>query len=308
MPDRPDRPFDTTLRQLVRADPRAWLALAGWPTMAAVELLDTNVSALRAEVDAAIRVDDPSPWVAHLEFQSSYDPDLPDRVDHYSFLLGREHRVPILSSVILLRPAADGPALRARVEHRRPDGTVYRWFEYGVVRLWERPLCELLEGSLALVPLAPVVELFGPARDEGERLRRTGDVIHRLGERIRREASPDQVPLLWAESYFVLGLRYPRETAGRLLQGVRGMRDSLTYQAVLEEGRAEGEARGRVEGEARGRLEEARRLLRQLGERRFGPPDPAVIAALASLTDLERVERVTLRLLDAASWEDALAN
>jgi predicted transposase YdaD len=113
----------------------------------------------------------------------------------------------------------------------------------------------------------------------------------------------DRAPLLWAETFFVLGLRYPPDVAGQLLQGVRGMRDSLTYQAVLEEGRAEGEARGRAEG----RLEEARRLLRQLGERQFGPPDSAVGARIERLTEVEQVERATFRLLEAASWEDALS-
>lgn len=124
-----------------------------------------------------------------------------------------------------------------------------------------------------------------------------------MAERVRDEVPDHRARLLWAETFFVLGLRYPREIAGRLLQGVRGMRDSLTYQAVLEDGRAE----GRAEGELVGRLEEARRLLRQLGERRFGQPTPAVITVLDGLVDLERVERATLRLLDAASWEDALA-
>ena len=85
------------------------------------------------------------------------------------------------------------------------------------------------------------------------------------------------------------------------------MRDSLTYQAVLEEGRTEGEAKGRVEGEAKGRVEEARSLLRQLGERRFGPPSAPVAAALEGLTELQRIERATLRLLDATSWDDVLA-
>ena len=38
------------------ADPRAWLGLLGRPTTAPVELLDTNASALPAEVHAADHV------------------------------------------------------------------------------------------------------------------------------------------------------------------------------------------------------------------------------------------------------------
>jgi hypothetical protein len=148
--------------------------------------------------------------------------------------------------------------------------------------------------------------ICAPGRDEAARLRRVADIVERLGERIREESSPAQAPLLWTETYLVLGLRYQRDVAGRLLRGVRGMRDSLTYQAILEEGRAEGEARGRAEGEARGRADEARLLLRQLGERRFGPANAEAVAALDRLENLDRLERLSLRVLEATSWDDLL--
>jgi hypothetical protein len=90
----------------------------------------------------------------------------------------------------------------------------------------------------------------------------------------------------------VPGSRYPREIAGRLLQRVRRMQDSLTYQAVLDEGRSEG------------RLEEARHLLRELGERRFGPADATIIAGIERLTEVEHAERATFRLLDGGSIHD----
>ncbi len=44
-----------------------------------------------------------------------------------------------------------------------------------------------------------------------------------------------------------MGLRYAPSLARQLLQGVRNMRESATYQAILEEGEAIGEARGKVE-------------------------------------------------------------
>ena len=77
------------------------------------------------------------------------------------------------------------------------------------------------------------------------------------------------------------------------------MRESWAYKEILDEGRAEGQARGRAE--------EARRILLRLGTRRFGPPDSATAAALGALADVERVERMTEQLLDATSWADVLA-
>ena len=77
------------------------------------------------------------------------------------------------------------------------------------------------------------------------------------------------------------------------------MEESTTYQAIL----AKGEARG----ETQGRTTEARRIVRLLGERRFGFPDQASELTLNTITDRERLERIAARLLDAADWPDLLA-
>jgi predicted transposase YdaD len=76
------------------------------------------------------------------------------------------------------------------------------------------------------------------------------------------------------------------------------MRESTAYQAILDEGRAEGEAKGRAE--------EARKLLLRQGHRRFGPPSAVQEAALVAITDLDRLERLSDRLLDVGSWQELL--
>jgi hypothetical protein len=62
------------------------------------------------------------------------------------------------------------------------------------------------------------------------------------------------------------------------------MKDSVTYQAIIEEGKIE----ARHEG-----------LLR-LGRKRFGQ-------ALKAIRDLDRLDRLVDRLLEASSWEQFLA-
>jgi hypothetical protein len=47
-------------------------------------------------------------------------------------------------------------------------------------------------------------------------------------------------------------------------------------------------------------------ILRQ-GQQRFGPPPEAMSAALTAITELERLERVFDRLLQASDWQDLLA-
>ena len=75
----------------------------------------------------------------------------------------------------------------------------------------------------------------------------------------------------------------------------RTMRESSTYQAVLDEGRAE----GRIEG--------AKQILLRLASARLGTPDRRTREAIDALTSMEQVEALTERLLVATSWDELLA-
>jgi hypothetical protein len=78
------------------------------------------------------------------------------------------------------------------------------------------------------------------------------------------------------------------------LQGVITMKESVTYQAIIEE------------GEAKGKTEEARKILLLLGRDQLGEPSPDVLAALDTLADVSRLEELTVRLKRAASWQELL--
>jgi hypothetical protein len=69
------------------------------------------------------------------------------------------------------------------------------------------------------------------------------------------------------------------------------MKESTTYQAILEEGGAN----------------ELRKVLLLLGDQRFGPPDASVRAMIEGTMDLARLEQWTAQLLKAGSWEELLA-
>ena len=72
------------------------------------------------------------------------------------------------------------------------------------------------------------------------------------------------------------------------------MRESVTYQAILEE------------GEAKGRAEGVKRALLRVGQKRFGPPDAVILAAIKAITDPEHVEALVERVLDVSSWDELL--
>jgi predicted transposase YdaD len=140
------------------------------------------------------------------------------------------------------------------------------FFEYEVIRLWQRPVEDLLTGGLGTLPLAPLCDVSREALP---------GVIRRMEERLDREAAPAEAATLWTSTFILMGLRYPADVAAQLLQGVRAMKESTTYQAILEEGRAEGERRG----------------LMLLGTERFGPPGPRTRAAIDAIHSVERLEQ-----------------
>jgi predicted transposase YdaD len=81
------------------------------------------------------------------------------------------------------------------------------------------------------------------------------------------------------------------------------MRESSTYQAILEEGREEGLERGREQG----RVAEARRLLFRLGTQKLGAPNATITSTVESLDDLDVLEHLTTGILTVATWQELLA-
>jgi predicted transposase YdaD len=94
-------------------------------------------------------------------------------------------------------------------------------------------------------------------------------------------------------------LRYSAAAAAELFRGVVSMKESATYQMILEEGRAEGRSEGAIV--------EGRRMVRLLGEKDLGPPSAAAAAALDGVNDLTKLEELLCRVRTAATWEDLLA-
>lgn len=283
------QPFDASTKYLIEAQPADWLEFLDLPR-ADVDLIPADLSTVTAAADKVLRVQAPTPWLAHVELQAGRDRELPDRHLEYNVLLKRRHGVPVRSIIVLLRPEADGPELTGLLEHWLPDEGWYLRFRYRVVRVWEKPVEEILAGGLATLPLAPLSRVRQSALP---------GVIRRMAERVRQEASPADAGRLWTATYVLMGLRYRAAMIGRLLEGVRDMKESVTYQAILKEGREEGREEGRAE--------EARALLVRLGTKRFGPPSEAARAALEAVTGIERLEGLNERVLDVESWEELLA-
>src|SRR5258708_39204092 len=80
--------FDAILKHLPEDYPQDWAQLAGVKRPARVTVIDADVSTVTAAADKVLRVDEPDPWLLHLEFQASYDATLSHRLLQYNVLLG----------------------------------------------------------------------------------------------------------------------------------------------------------------------------------------------------------------------------
>src|SRR5689334_5217710 len=91
-------------------------------------------------------------------------------------------------------------------------------------------------------------------------------------------------------AFLLTGLRVQRQMALQVFRGVRAIEDSDTYMMIIEQGAER----------------EAKKFIRFLGHRRFGPANAVVSARLDAITDLARLDRIGERLLDATNWEELL--
>jgi predicted transposase YdaD len=284
------KPFDVTTKYLLQADPAAWLTVASLVPDGAVSVLDSDLSTLSAAADALIRIEGPEPWLAHIEFQSTNDDLLAWRLLRYNVLSSDRHQLPVVSVVILLRPEADHRSLNGVFQARLPSGPVVLEFHYRVVRVWEVPVETILHGELATLPLVQLADL---GNEELPRL------VQQLIDRIDREASVEKAAEFWTATHILMGLRYTAEETELLLQGVRAMRESVTFQAILKE--------GMEKGLEQGRLQEAVNVVMRLGSKRFGPADSSTRNAIEQITDLRRIDQFIDRLHEVKSWNELLA-
>jgi hypothetical protein len=279
--------FDATLKDLVRAHAADYLSVFDAPPTVPVSLLNVDLSTVTTAADIVIGLGEPIQEVMHLDFQSSANATKHLDVLVYNALLHRHYRVPVHSILVLLRPQA---------AHSNTDGTVrYQArpqrgkmdFGYEVVRLWEIPAKALLAGSWGALPLVPLGKLpEGVPLTEG-----LDEVVQHMIERLRQDAPKDQFRGMVTAAYLLTGLRVPRGVAEYLFRGVSAMHDSDTFLAILDEGQIKG----------------LKEVIFLQGQKRFGSPDEAVRATVASLNDLDRLKFLVERLLDVSSWQELLA-
>jgi hypothetical protein len=98
-------------------------------------------------------------------------------------------------------------------------------------------------------------------------------------------------------AYVLTGLRLKSpDEVRQLFQGASiAMRESVTYQAILEE------------GDQTARFKELHRTILRQGRRRFEEADEATRQRIEAMRDIERLENLSEQLVIVSSWDELMA-
>ena len=229
----------------------------------------------------------------HLEFQTKADPQIPFRMLDY-WVRGKR-RFPdkkIRQFVIYLKETSSDVVFQQEFQ----DDSTYHRFE--VIRLWEQPVTKFLEFT-GMLPFAILV-------NEGDKEQLLQDIAQKIDE------IPEQKTrqIVGAATYVLAGLVLDKNIIKQILRRDI-MRESVTYQEILEEGRLEGEVKGRKEGEVKGRKEgeiKGRKqglltIILRLLTRKFGNLPPKLHTRIVRL-QIPRLESLAEAILDFESVAD----
>jgi hypothetical protein len=294
--------YDVGMKVLVETHLPDWLALVPRKPQGRVRVIGADLATVTAEADKVVFVDDPQPWILHVELQSFRDPSLEWRVPWYNALLEYKHRCSVHSLVVLLTKEAETPGLTGEWTRGFAEEPAYRYLRYQVVRVWELHAQELAADGWGMFPLAPLCDDAPPL---------IHDLIQQMGRRILHEHSEfTAAKELWATTADLLGLRFDDPLLDELMKEMNDMIDlshSKSYQRRMAQADAEGLAKGMARAEAKAMAEVLRKIILRLATKKFGKPGTKALRDLKAISDETRLTALSDRILDVDSWKDLLS-
>lgn len=172
--------------------------------------------------------------ILHLEFQTRPDENIFLRMLDYWLRLRRKfpHKE-TYQVVIYLKPTNSPLVFQDRFTAERTNHSFH------VIRLWEQPTA-IFQQYLGLLPFVALSDTTNPE-----------DALRQAAQQIESITNQNLQANLAAATAIISGLKLEPEIIERILRR-DVMRESATYQAILQEGLEEGRARGLAEGKARG--------------------------------------------------------
>jgi len=293
------KPYDQAFKYLAEQDAESLLILLGYlqpGQRAEIELLPRELGVATRLPDQPYRVvTTQGRRLVHVEAQTVYDSQMPERMADYGARLWMTYRLPLSSYVLLLTER--GLPQPAPTTGRIEAGDVQILVRYQLVRLRLMSAARVLALEReSLLPFVPLMEGGQAELETGAR--RLGIVAD---ERRRRDLSLH---------FLVLGgLRYNHEDLLDLIGRtsmipLEQLKESSFYQFIAKEGLKEGLQQGLQQGE----IKAAAEILRLLAAKRF--PELRLGAEVERIHDVAALQQLCLEindLPDATALEQRVA-
>jgi hypothetical protein len=270
---------DIPLKEAYRIRPRDLLPLTGDARARVVSAQSIPLPQSKREVDFVMRLRrDGEEYLRHIEFQTRHRSFFALRFFGYAAALAVRSGLPVLTTVMYVRP----PAPRELTYRHVVGGRLTNEWRFGVVRLWElspEHLLALGPGGAALVPLSQGVSL---------------PLVAAASRKIQREAPLARQPDLLAILQVFEEGRYTARQLARVIPEEVVIKSDLLKKVGAQQ-RAEGVAEGVATGVAKGRAEEARRMCVQLAKTLHPSVASRVVPVIEACSEPTRLRRWTLR-------------
>ena len=182
--------------------------------------------------------------ILHLEFQTRPDENMAFRMLDYWVRLHRKFpNKRIHQTVIYLKPS------NSPLVEQTSFISDHCNHQFNVIRLWEQSP-QILQQYQGLLPFVPLCQTNNPEEE-----------LKQVSQKIEAIADKGIQANIAGATYVISGLALDREVIHRLLRK-EIMKESVTYQEILLEGKAEGKAEGLVEGEVKAANQIALNMLR----------------------------------------------
>jgi predicted transposase/invertase (TIGR01784 family) len=215
--------YDNTCKFLAETFPEDFTSWLLGKSIPLTKLEPSELSAEPIRADSVILLES-SEIVVHLEFQTKTDDTMAYRMANYWLrLYGKYPTKEIHQTVIYLKPTKSPLAFQTSFQSKQLN------HEFNVIRLWEQPT-EIFRQYLGLLPLAVLTKTSDPE----ETLRDVAlQIDHIADKRVQSNVA--------ASTAIISGIALDKAIIQRLLRS-EVMKESVIYQDILLEGKAEGKA------------------------------------------------------------------
>lgn len=277
--------WDDTMKRLIRLNPQHFVS---WILRGAQfrEALSIELKNWTRETDFLLDVIlDRLLMLLHIEFQSTDDADMAQRLLEYNILATREHGRKVLSCVIYLRP--DKNIAESPLIWTLPNEQEVLRFHFIVIKLWEIPAEDILQtGLTGLLPLLPLTK--GGARREV-----VDEMVTGLAAEERR-----LLPLAKMFASLILKDEADREWLNRRFAVYKDiLEDSWVYQENIQKG---------IEMERQQELQRQRRALLTIVQKRFPEMVDLTKKQADTIEDPDSLQDLIVQISLAQNIQEAL--